>query len=34
MRKEDSPREYRQHNNTNEFLENIVHPWPLFIAKL
>ena len=34
MRKEDSPREYRQYNNTNEFLENIVHPWLLFIEKI
>jgi hypothetical protein len=34
MIKEDSPREYRQHNNTNEFLENIVHPWSLFIENI
>jgi hypothetical protein len=34
MRKEVPPREYRQHNNTNEFLEIILHPWPLFIEKL
>jgi len=34
MRKDDPPKEYRKHNNTNEFLENIVHPWPLFIANL
>jgi hypothetical protein len=32
MRKEDPPKEYQQYNNTNEFLENVVHPWPLFIA--
>jgi hypothetical protein len=32
MRKEDPPKEYKQHNNTNEFLEKIVHPWPPFIA--
>jgi hypothetical protein len=32
MRKEGPPREYQQHNNTNEFLEDVVHPWPLFIA--
>jgi hypothetical protein len=31
MRKEDPPREYQQHNNTNEFLENVVHPWLSFI---
>jgi hypothetical protein len=34
MRKEDPPREYRENNNTNEFLENIVHPWPFFIENL
>jgi hypothetical protein len=32
MRKEDPPREYKKHNNTNEFLENIVHPWNPYIA--
>jgi hypothetical protein len=32
MRIEDPPREYQQHKNKNEFLENIVHPWIPFIA--